>query len=356
MFDRGYTGHEHLDKFALINMNGRVYDPVLARFLSPDPIIQNPENTQSLNRYSYVVNNPMKYTDPSGYVFDDIFNAIFAPIDFIAPAIYFGLNGLTLPARIQAEIDQVHNDVLFNGGIDPNGYFNLNYMLTGYRPVPYGFDISQNSNFYAPGPRGGFVSADGTFHDNNDIAKERMGYFQRHIEQKEEGDFNYMALDSYDPYAWVESTGMMAEPDTPPTKEEKEGSETVEEKKGQTSSDEENMMETAFGAAIIAASADGPFLVGDVIGIAILSCAIIKYMIDNPFPKPWTTSRGKSNSMGRDPVIQGFDNNNYYGPEGPPKWFWPAVGGAGAYELYKNWQSPAIPDTNNSPVLKPDEQ
>ena len=64
--DRGYTFHEHLPQFALINMNGRVYDPVLGRFLSPDPYVQAPTNTQNYNRYSYVLNNPLKYTDPSG--------------------------------------------------------------------------------------------------------------------------------------------------------------------------------------------------------------------------------------------------------------------------------------------------
>ncbi len=67
LFDRGYTGHEHLNRFGLINMNGRMYDPYLARFLSPDPIIQNPKYSQNLNRYSYVLNNPLKYVDPSGY-------------------------------------------------------------------------------------------------------------------------------------------------------------------------------------------------------------------------------------------------------------------------------------------------
>lgn len=64
---RGYTGHEHLDKLGLIHMNGRVYDPEIARFLSADPIVQAPNNLQSLNRYSYVMNNPMKFTDPSGF-------------------------------------------------------------------------------------------------------------------------------------------------------------------------------------------------------------------------------------------------------------------------------------------------
>lgn len=65
--DRGFTGHEHLDELGLVHMNGRIYDPVLARFLSPDPIIQSPDDLQNYNRYSYVFNNPLKYTDPSGH-------------------------------------------------------------------------------------------------------------------------------------------------------------------------------------------------------------------------------------------------------------------------------------------------
>jgi RHS repeat-associated protein len=69
LFDRGFTGHEHLDKFGLINMNGRVYDPVLARFLSPDPVMQDPANTQDYNKYTYCLNNPLSYTDPSGNVY-----------------------------------------------------------------------------------------------------------------------------------------------------------------------------------------------------------------------------------------------------------------------------------------------
>ena len=63
---RGYTDHEHLDSIGLIHMNGRVYDPKLARFISPDPYIQDPYNTQSFNRYSYVWNNPLRHTDPTG--------------------------------------------------------------------------------------------------------------------------------------------------------------------------------------------------------------------------------------------------------------------------------------------------
>ena len=73
LFDRGFTGHEHLPQFGLINMNGRVYDPFLARFLSPDPFVQAPDYSQNFNRYSYCVNNPLKYTDPSGEIFGTVF-------------------------------------------------------------------------------------------------------------------------------------------------------------------------------------------------------------------------------------------------------------------------------------------
>ncbi|HTB07836.1 MAG TPA: FG-GAP-like repeat-containing protein, partial [Bacteroidia bacterium] len=66
---RGFTGHEHLQPFALINMNGRVYDPLVARMLSPDMYVQFPTYAQSFNRYSYCLNNPLIYTDPNGELF-----------------------------------------------------------------------------------------------------------------------------------------------------------------------------------------------------------------------------------------------------------------------------------------------
>ena len=67
MFDRGFTGHEHLYAFGLINMNGRMYDPQMSSFLSVDAYVQSPDNSQSFNRYAYCLNNPLKYTDPSGW-------------------------------------------------------------------------------------------------------------------------------------------------------------------------------------------------------------------------------------------------------------------------------------------------
>jgi RHS repeat-associated protein len=67
MFDRGFTGHEHLDVFGIINMNGRVYDPLLARFLNSDPLFHAQDGVEGFNGYSYVGNNPLHFTDPSGY-------------------------------------------------------------------------------------------------------------------------------------------------------------------------------------------------------------------------------------------------------------------------------------------------
>ena len=64
---RGFTGHEHLDTVDVIHMNGRAYDPALGRFLGVDPIIQFPTNSQSLNPYSYILNNPLSGRDPTGY-------------------------------------------------------------------------------------------------------------------------------------------------------------------------------------------------------------------------------------------------------------------------------------------------
>ena len=75
--DRGYTGHEHLLGVGLINMNGRIYDNKLHRFLQPDNNIQDPYNTQNYNRYGYVMNNPTKYTDKSGEWLEYLFAALF---------------------------------------------------------------------------------------------------------------------------------------------------------------------------------------------------------------------------------------------------------------------------------------
>jgi RHS repeat-associated protein len=73
---RGFTGHEMIDSVDLVHMNGRIYDPEIGRFLSADPFVQEVGNLQSMNRYSYVLNNPLSFTDPSGFFFSKLFKSI----------------------------------------------------------------------------------------------------------------------------------------------------------------------------------------------------------------------------------------------------------------------------------------
>ena len=93
---RGFTGHETLDAVGIIHMNGRIYDPKIARFVQADPFIQDPMNTQSLNRYSYVLNNPLNATDPSGY---------FA--QFLAAGLLLGAAGREFDVPLLAEIGSI---------------------------------------------------------------------------------------------------------------------------------------------------------------------------------------------------------------------------------------------------------
>lgn len=96
ILDRGYTGHEHLQSVGLINMNGRIYDPKLHRFLQPDNFVQDPFNTQNYNRYGYVLNNPLKYVDPSGefawapVLVGAIIGAIIGGTSYVAKALVTG--------------------------------------------------------------------------------------------------------------------------------------------------------------------------------------------------------------------------------------------------------------------------
>jgi RHS repeat-associated protein len=124
---RGYTGHEFLPHFDLINMNGRIYDPILGRMLSPDRFVPDPLSTQGYNRYSYVFNNPLRYTDPSGdlpvamaigmvlggYVGGAIQSGVYNPFTaqywqdgwqgFVVGAVVGGTTGLNVGAKISAK-------------------------------------------------------------------------------------------------------------------------------------------------------------------------------------------------------------------------------------------------------------
>ena len=103
---RGYTTQEMLPDVGLIHMNGRIYDPFVGRFLSADPTVEAQYNPQNWNRYSYVGNNPLRFTDPTGYCFLGCFynNPIFRTIAAIAVAVtgqeyvlpeLLGINGVS---------------------------------------------------------------------------------------------------------------------------------------------------------------------------------------------------------------------------------------------------------------------
>jgi RHS repeat-associated protein len=87
--ERGFTGHQHVDRLDFIHMNGRTYDPKLGRFMQADIVVQAPANTQSYNRYSYLMNNPLNGTDPSGY---------FGTKDLVGTAVYVVASYFVTPA------------------------------------------------------------------------------------------------------------------------------------------------------------------------------------------------------------------------------------------------------------------
>ncbi|WP_445734283.1 RHS repeat domain-containing protein [Mariniflexile sp.] len=104
VLDRGYTGHEHLQSVAIIHMNGRLYDAKLHRFLQPDNYVQDPTNTQNFNRYGYVLNNPLKYTDFSGELkikltWSDVFAAA-SIVAGTALVIFGGPAGVALGSKL----------------------------------------------------------------------------------------------------------------------------------------------------------------------------------------------------------------------------------------------------------------
>jgi RHS repeat-associated protein len=75
----GFTQQEDLVEVGLIHMNGRVYDPLVGRFMTADPMIASAFDSQAFDRYAYLGNNPLNGTDPSGFC-KGLFNCIFAPL------------------------------------------------------------------------------------------------------------------------------------------------------------------------------------------------------------------------------------------------------------------------------------
>ena len=144
---RGYTGHEHLAWFGLVNMNARLYDPLLGRFLSPDPYVQMPDFTQNFNRYSYCLNNPLVYVDEDG-------EFIFTLICTFVPGMQ-----VFLPIAVAADISwmteygsQVINNYATNNFYKANGREEMNWKQIWFGKIDW-FDVG----FAAVG--GGFSAA-----------------------------------------------------------------------------------------------------------------------------------------------------------------------------------------------------
>lgn len=91
--NKGFTGHEQMDGVGLIHMGGRVYDAEIGRFISADPFIQDSTNTQAFNRYSYVENNPLSYTDPSGYFLKKVFKKLVSAVRSVHKKLLSSLKG-----------------------------------------------------------------------------------------------------------------------------------------------------------------------------------------------------------------------------------------------------------------------
>ncbi|MFA6922992.1 MAG: RHS repeat-associated core domain-containing protein [Bacteroidales bacterium] len=132
---RGYTGHEHLDVFGLINMNGRLYDPIVGRMLSPDNFVQDATSTQGFNRYSYCLNNPLKYTDPSGDFVQYIVGGIMGAISGYQYAESFGKHGKFWYALGGAIIGAASAGI--GSGIASSGAFMANTFSIAFSSITY---------------------------------------------------------------------------------------------------------------------------------------------------------------------------------------------------------------------------
>ena len=123
---RSFTGHEYLADMGLIHMNGRVYDPEIGRFLSADSYIQFPEDIQGFNRYSYVLNNPLSATDPTGHFLAYLLENISNFMDDWAPTIVqmgitSGLSTLAAPLGVPLGIGYVIGAGFVSGFIFSEG-------------------------------------------------------------------------------------------------------------------------------------------------------------------------------------------------------------------------------------------
>jgi RHS repeat-associated protein len=153
LLGRGYTGHEHLTMFGLVNMNARLYDPAVGRFLAPDPYVQAPGFSQNFNRYSYCLNNPLKYTDQDGEFWHLIIGAaIGGTINWATHGFKFNAKGLgyfgvgALAGALGAGVGAGISSALAGGGFGA-GFVGSSAALTATSSFVSGAAIGGGAGF-----------------------------------------------------------------------------------------------------------------------------------------------------------------------------------------------------------------
>lgn len=137
---RGFTNQEQMPAGCIVNLNARLYDPSIGKFMAADSIVGNPFNGQSFNRYAYVMNNPLSGTDPTGHLCDSA-TCAFGPE-------FNGLPGLARPGGSGDFTDQ--NCCYSNSIIPVNGTLNnneLNLLPPYYSASPAGFSSNNSAAF-----------------------------------------------------------------------------------------------------------------------------------------------------------------------------------------------------------------
>ena len=173
--DRGYTSHEHFWEVGIIHMNGRLYDPLLRRFLNADENIQDPHNTQNYNKYTYVLNNPLMFNDPSG---ESIVGVIFAAIKIISTVISVVNTVKTVVGLINGDISfsKFAKSIVFNivssavsygvgeifkaGGFMARTLGDFTFLAkAGVHGITQGILSSVQGNKFGEGASAGFLSS-----------------------------------------------------------------------------------------------------------------------------------------------------------------------------------------------------
>jgi RHS repeat-associated protein len=190
----GFTGHEHLELFSIINMNGRIYDPVLGIFFTPDPLLQFPDLPIGLNPYSYCLNSPLSFVDPTGYSIDDFFfnfvrimamtvvtigsggNPLPAMLIATTFATMDGMHAMAKGANVSIVVDFILPSLVFTGttagiglGIPSGGFLN-EFLRASAHGINNGVARMASGGKFEHGFLSGFVSSlGGSYAPKNNI-------------------------------------------------------------------------------------------------------------------------------------------------------------------------------------------